>query len=265
MHRLVIAVVALPLLAFANAKQDAKAHVAKATKAHQDGKFDVALDELQAAYKLDPQPELLFAIAQVYAKLDKCGDALPYYEKFAATLKDAQQSQIVGQAIDACKAKIATVEPTPDPVKPDEPKPDEPKPDEPKPDEPPTPAPVASEPVTAPPPPHEQPAGPTPWYRDTIGDTLVGGGVLAGVASLVMYESAVGDLDAAEASTTLAAYNQHLDDGHTKRTYSVVLFGAGVALATVGVVHYLRRDASKPAIAVVPASHGGVVVLSGGF
>ena len=62
-----------------------KAHIDKAMKAHKEGKFDVALEELKAAYALDPKPDLLFAIAQVYVKLDKCPDAISYYEKFLAS------------------------------------------------------------------------------------------------------------------------------------------------------------------------------------
>jgi tetratricopeptide (TPR) repeat protein len=254
-----------PLVASANAKHDAKVHIAKATKAHQEGKFEVALDELLAAYKLDPQPELLFAIAQVYGKLDRCSDAVPYYEKFLAATKDTQATEIVNQAIDACKKQLAAAQPPPVEEPPPPPPPpvkvDEPPPPPPKLDEPPPPPRREDTPLVV----VEHPAGPTPWYRDTLGDALVGGGVLAGVVSLVMYTSAGSDLDAAEASATLAEYNQHLDDANGKRTYSLVLAGAGVALVGAGIYHYTRRDAGKSSMAVVPQRGGGLVVLTGGF
>ena len=267
----IAAVVAVPLVAAAGPKQEAKLHVAKATKAHGEGKFDVALDELLVAYNIDPQPELLFAIAQVYVKLDRCGEAVPYYEKFAATNKDAQAATIVTQAIDACKAKIAASQPA-EQKHDEEPAPITDKPAEPapapaptKPDEPPAPAPAAPQPATAdaPPPPSERPAGAQPWYRDTIGDTLVAGGAIALVASLVVYESAQGDLDDAVASTTLAAYNQHVDDAHSARTYSLVLFAGGAALAAGGVWHYMHRTHGNTTVGMAPASGGGLVFVTG--
>jgi len=87
-------------------KASVKAHMDKAAKAHKAGKFDVALSELQAAYAIDPQPKLLFAIAQVYAKLDNCEAAIEHYEKFSAATKDKDKQAVVQQAVEACKKKL---------------------------------------------------------------------------------------------------------------------------------------------------------------
>jgi len=87
-------------------KDSVKVHMDKAAKAHKAGKFGVALTELQAAYAIDPQPKLLFAIAQVYAKLDNCEAAIENYEKFNAATKDKEKQVVVQQAIDACKKKL---------------------------------------------------------------------------------------------------------------------------------------------------------------
>src|SRR6185503_10681618 len=78
---------------------------------HKAGKCDVALTELQAAYAIDPQPKLMYAIAQVYAKLDKCEEAIEHYEKFNAATKDKSKQAVVQQAIDACKQKLADAKP----------------------------------------------------------------------------------------------------------------------------------------------------------
>ena len=94
-----------------NAKIEAKKHMDKGAKAHKDGNFDVALTELQAAYALDPQPKLLFAIAQVQVKLDNCPDAIANYEKFLATEKSKQKQAVVKQAIEACNQKVAAATP----------------------------------------------------------------------------------------------------------------------------------------------------------
>lgn len=88
-------------------KGTVKAHMDRAAKAHKAGKFKVALEELEAAYAIDPQPKLEFAIAQVQQKLAQCDDAIGHYEKFLATIKDKAKQAVVEQAIDACKKKLA--------------------------------------------------------------------------------------------------------------------------------------------------------------
>jgi hypothetical protein len=87
-----------------DAKKEAKVHIDNATKAHAAGKFDVALAELRAAYKLDPQPDLLYAMGQVYSKLGRCTDATESYEKFRTAKKDDPAiAKVVDEAIAACK------------------------------------------------------------------------------------------------------------------------------------------------------------------
>ena len=103
-HHLLLAISLVSVTAFAGHKQDAKKHVDKAMKAHAEGKFDVALTELRAAYKLDPQPDLLYAMGQVYSKLGRCTDATESFEKFRnIKKKDATIGKVVDEAIAACK------------------------------------------------------------------------------------------------------------------------------------------------------------------
>jgi tetratricopeptide (TPR) repeat protein len=266
-----ILLVAMPLVAVAGPKEQAKAHIAKATAAHKDGKFAVALDELQAAYKLDPKPDLLFAIAQVYVKLDNCADAIPFYEKFLASTKDPQAQPVVTEAIDACKAKLAQAQPVVTPTTTPEPVPEpvaKPEP-EPKPE-----VHVAPPPEELPP--RRDPVAPSltvqvsterPWYRDTIADSLLIGGVIAGVVGIVVYSQARSDLDSAESSTTLAGYNQLVDSSHSKQTLSIVLVGGGAALIGGGVVRLMLRDHGKSThgVGMIPTSGGGLVTWTGGF
>ncbi|MEJ7603483.1 MAG: tetratricopeptide repeat protein, partial [Kofleriaceae bacterium] len=84
--------------AVAGPKDQAKKHLAAATRAHGDGKYDVALTELQAAYKLDPQPELLYAIGQVYAKLGECDEAKAHYDRVLAKNTDPAAGPAVQDA-----------------------------------------------------------------------------------------------------------------------------------------------------------------------
>ncbi len=267
---LIAAVLLVASQAHAVPRNTVKAHIDKATKAHKEGKFDVALDELKAAYGLDPKPELLFAIAQVYVKLDKCSDAIEYYEKFLATVKDDQTKQVVAQAIDACKTKLTT-EPKPEPVVEPQPEPEpivEPKP-EPIVDT--RPQPPAGGPTTA-----DDPFANgrgtkstyKPWYKDPIGDALVGGGVLVGVGALLFRSTAAGEADKAEKSATQDEYRDHRDKADSNEKLALVLGVSAGVLVTAGVVRYLTRDSGKKQetrVGIAPTREGGLITVLGRF
>lgn len=295
MHQLTTVVallVAVPLVADAKpkaqvhrkqskAKQAAKAHMNRATRAHKAGKFDVALTELQAAYAIDPQTKLLFAIAQVQQKLDRCDEAIPSYEKFLTSVADKQKRAVVEQAIDACKAKLAAAPAPPaEAAQPDgtsvfrDSKPAE------------QPPPPPSEPAAPIPPPAPPPAPPprveddapttrivdtpvrrsTPWYKDVLGDTLVLGGVASAVVSGIFYRNARADLDAAESADSIETYERLVDRAYDRRTIAVVLAGGGAVLVGAGLLRYALRDNGEAhGIALVPVRDGGLVTWSGGF
>src|SRR5262252_9003087 len=94
-------------------KKEAKERIARAAKAHQKGDFDQALVELQAAYRLDPQRDLLYAIGQIYLKLGKCKEADASYDKFLKGNKDKGAVAVVKQAKESCKEKAAEPPPPP--------------------------------------------------------------------------------------------------------------------------------------------------------
>ena len=273
----------LATLATADAKPKPKgkagvdAHMERAAKAHKAGKFDVALDELKAAYALDPQPKLLFAIAQVHAKLDDCVAAIEHYEKFLDAEKDKAKRTVVQQAIDACKQKLA-----------DKPAPAAPTPVEAATQPPPVETSPAPPPVEPAPPPKAAPPAPpvvvepvrsepavavsagrthSPWYRDVLGDALVLGGVGAGVASSLVYRGAQSDLDAAEDATSLADYHDRRDSAEGKQLVSVVLAAGSVALVAGGIARYVLRDDGREThrVAITPLVDGGLITWSGGF
>jgi hypothetical protein len=216
------------------AKQaEAKQHIDAATAAHAAGKLDVALTELRAAYAIDPQPDLLFAIGQVQAGLGDCAAARDSYEQYRTAMNEETGiSSAVDAAIAACGAP------------------------------PPAPAAAPIQPPVPPPPPTRG-----PWYTDVVGDVLVGGGVVALVTSGLEYKSARSALDDAEHAPTLADYNKHLDTASSDRTLSVVLGVAGVALVAGGVVHYMLHGTTTTTetrnIAIVPTAGGGMLTLSG--
>jgi hypothetical protein len=256
-----------------------KTHMDRAAKAHKAKKFDVALTELEAAYAIDPQPKLLFAIAQVQAKLDRCDGAIENYEKYLASIKDKQKQSIVKQAIEACRTKIAAATPPPEPTPPPstdnvfrDQKPAEEPPPPPAVEPAPEPTPIVDD---APPPAispilgrAETPAisGPRPWYKDVVGDVLVVGGVASGALSVFMYFQAKSELDDAENASTLPGYEQLVNQAHDHRTYAVIFAGAGVVLLGGGLLRYALHDSGESrGVALAPTSGGAVVTWSGGF
>jgi tetratricopeptide (TPR) repeat protein len=253
------ALVAAPAAALADNQDDARAHIAKATRAHKDGRYADARVELQAAYALDPRPDLLYALGQVDAKLGNCRDAIAYYKRFAATQSDPQVGRVVDEAIAAC---TAAPEPTAAPAATDRAPPVAARPI--------APPPVAARP-SAPPPVATAPAAAqrSPWYRDTIGGALVAGGVIAAVIGFVEYSSALSDLDAAgdrDRTTTLDRYDELVAGAHQKRTMALVLTGAGGALIGAGIVRFvLRSEPAEVRVGVAPAHGGGVVTYAGRF
>jgi hypothetical protein len=120
-------------------------------------------------------------------------------------------------------------------------------------------------PVVTPPPPPPV-ATRAPWYRDTAGDVLVGSGMVAGVVALVLYRSALSDLDASNTAATYPEQSDLYDRAKTSRTFAVVAgVGAG-ALVAAGLIHYVvHDDREHGGVAIVPAHGGGVVTWSGGF
>ncbi|MDQ3367731.1 MAG: tetratricopeptide repeat protein [Myxococcota bacterium] len=238
--------VAAPSAARADAKRAAQSHIERATALHGEGNFAAALEELTTAYTLDPRPELLYAIGQVHVQLGNCTQAITFYERFLSTKPAAGPAGAAREAIETCKSAPPTPEPEPAVVAPE-----------------PTPEPRAPEPQ---PPIAEQPAGPGPWYTDKLGDALVGGGLVLGVASVFFYQGARGKLDDAEAA---ASYDEHVelvDEAKSKRTLAAGLAVGGVVLVGAGIVRYMLRDKGETSrVAVTPTTSGGLITWMGQF
>ncbi len=275
-----------------SSKGSVKSHMSRAAQAHKAGNFEVALTELEAAYAIEPQAKLLFAMAQVQQKLERCDDAIGNYEKFLATTKDKQKQTVVKQAIGACSKKLAVApsrEPTPPaPVTTPSPPADAPvfrdkKAEQAPPTLVPETAPVPTEPASPVTDVNDSPlgAGPIsinqtmsgpvttrgkPWYKDVLGDALVVAGVASSAMSVVMYTRARGDLDTAETSGSLGEYEALVSQAHDRRSYAVVFAGAGAVLIGGGLLRYALRDSGeKHTVAVAPTSGGGLVTWGGGF
>ncbi len=253
--------------ALADPKVEAKQRVERATTLYEAAQFNDALEELMTAYALDPQPEVLYAIAQVNVRLDRCPQAITFYERFLDTKPKAGPAAAAHKAIEHCKAKPSpdphdltpTVEPTvkPEPVA-------EPRP-----------APKAEPDVTAAPPPVRAPTparrdvdvvAPTAhhWYADPPGDVLVGSGIAAGVVGGLFLRAALDSRDQADATTSYRRYSDLVDRAHRDRTYAIVAGAGAVALIGVGCVRIVMHDRDdERAIAIAPVDRGGIIVWGG--
>jgi tetratricopeptide (TPR) repeat protein len=283
---------AAPRSAGAAPKPNAKVHIDRATKAHKAGDLDKALTELQAAYAIDPQPQILYAIGQIFTKLGRCSEASDAYLRFLASGADPSTAQVVKQAIESCKppsaAEPATVQkatPTPTPPPPSSPATDDELPPGKGPSAPvkkaaPPPEKMASPPAKSPPrkqialnrdldsqssPPES--GGAKPWYRDVLGDVLVVGGVTSLVLSGLAYRAAVTDVDTAEKATNHDKYKELIDGAKTKRLVGVALASGGAVLVTAGLLRFALRDKHTEVrrVGLAPARGGGLLTWTRSF
>ena len=89
--------------------------VAKARELLEAGNATDARVELLAAYELEPQPALLFALGQVELKLGNYDAAIGYYDRFIATGPSEDQVALAQQALGAARMQLTAprVEPVP--------------------------------------------------------------------------------------------------------------------------------------------------------
>jgi tetratricopeptide (TPR) repeat protein len=210
-------------------------HVAAATAAHSAGKYADAETELVIAYSLDAKPDLLYALGQVHVQRSQCPQAIAYYERFLAAQSDGAPAEQAKEAIQKCRTNpqgVAEAKPAPLDL----------------------------------PAPKDQGRASEPFYKDIIGDALVGGGIACAAAGGFMYMQALAKLDDAEKAPTYPEQQALVDSAHQKRTLALVLGGGGVALIGSGLVKYmLHGRESAGSVAIVPTGRGSFVTWSRRF
>ena len=225
-----------PLSARADKKAEAKEHFAKAEEAHKDGRYDDALTELNIAYTLDPQPELLYAIGQVHVMKGECVEAIPFYQRFLDSNPSDAATTKTKEAIETCKR-----------LQPGEK--------------------VRTEKVyiTVPGKTTTVTKETSPWYTDALGDTFLILGLGAGGAAGWFYSQALSDRTHADQVTSYAEYDSLLKTAQNKQLYSIIAAGAGGALVTIAIITYAVRDRTheRRTVAVVPTSDGAMVTWGG--
>lgn len=225
MRTLVLALVLAPALAHADAASDAQKHIDEATRLFGVGNAGDAIKELEAAYALDPRPEILYAFGQAYVALGRCEQAKSFFERFAAAKPE-----------DAALVRDVPCRELPPPV-------------------------VVVKPVEPPPPPPRRIA--RSWSSDTLGLAIVGAGlVLGGIGSYGLVSSNSLRDDAASAPT-YDEFLSDLDKSKSKRTLSLALLAGGGAALLGGIVHIVMHTRSE--LVVTPATNGAAVSWSRRF
>jgi tetratricopeptide (TPR) repeat protein len=230
-------------------KPQARRHLDRGMIHYQEKAFDKALRELKRGQKLDPRPEFLYALGQVYRAKGDCPEAIKHYEAFMETAPPPKQAEAAKANIERCKEALAPAKP-------------------PRPPPPVEPPPVAAPPP--PPPPVEPP--PTvlrrPWYRNWTAHALVAGGVATLVTGVVVWQQGRLTIDRAWGATTYESYEARARDlsaADAMQKSGVALMAASGALFVAGALTYvLYRPTERRTSLAVSAGPGGALLIARG-
>ncbi len=258
-------IAALLILSGSDARADGAREPAPAARpfvdagiaAYKAGDYETAVRELSAAYKIDPQPAMLYAWAQALRLGNRCAEAIPIYRRYLATDPSEAQIAAAQNGISLCEK-----------VLPPEPPPAEPPPAQPEDKEAPAQPAESAQPAEPEPPPpeaapvQEEPA-PRSWYADRLGGALVIGGAVSlgvGVGFLVRSSQT---RDAAGEAMFRDDFVDKLDRATLQRRIGVAGLGVGAALVAGGVFRYvvLRERARAVSIAIT----GRSLIVGGRF
>lgn len=253
-----LAVVALASPAAAAPKgAPAKAAFDKGVAAYQKGNFAVASEQLAASFKLEADPETLFAWAQSELQLGNCDKSIELFQKLLGfNLPDENKKVVLGK-IDECKAQLASKQPASPPKPPEQPA-----------------APPAADPADPGTSVVERPAtGPerSPWWKDPIGDGLVVLGVAGlGVGGffLMSSRSKANELESKPPPGD-REFSAAQDDIDSRGKLGVISASIGGVLIIGGIVRYATRggggDQERTAVTGWVSPDGGGFAAIGRF
>jgi len=108
-------VVPLALALFAGPAQllddpEARRLFGEAQGAFEAGDYATASARLEAAYAIEPKPELLYPWAQAERNLDRCRPAIELYQKFLESSPSERMAEAAKQNIARCEERLAALE-----------------------------------------------------------------------------------------------------------------------------------------------------------
>lgn len=206
----------------------------EAQSAFETGDYSTASARLEAAYAIEPKPELLYPWAQAERNLDRCKEAIELYRKFLDSSPSERMADAAKQNIARCEERLGALES------------DEPEEAPPATDEEPPPFAVESQGDGDDPEPTDRPTRPgSEKVGVAVGATMlaVGGvGVLAGGTLLGL---ASGRAKSAGDATRQSRYETLRAQATKLRTGGIVAISIGGALVIGGVIQFAVLAAVK--------------------
>jgi len=222
--------------------------IAAGEKAWKEERWDDASQAFARAYEQTGEPKFLYTRAQAERRAGRCQEAIDLYEEFLATEPAEKARDLARKYIEECRALLPEPDPEPEP----EP---EPQPEL-------QPDPVEDPTTESDPPVVDDPPAVRAWYRDPLGDALVGVGVVAAAAGGAMIGVAYRDANAADGASDDRAFGQQLDRAQTLERAGAITIGVGAAVLVAGVVRWAVIGAkSKRQARVLPYPGGGAIVV----
>ena len=212
----------------------------KAIDAYKAGKYDEAATLLEAAYKVEPKPEILFALAQAERLGGKCDKAIVHYKQLLTQTTELATAKAVQNNLALCPGG----EPPPPKTEPKvDPKSDDKSTPEPRID-------VVQKTVYV-------------QKTDPLAVGLLAGGALSGGFAVGMLLRSSSTRDDANSARTLDDANELHDRADRDRLIAIV--AGGVGAVAIGFAVFRLATGKKQAsseVAVTPTSGGGTFVFS---
>lgn len=106
---------ALPDVAHADVRTEARTHFRRGMQLIQDDQLEAGIEELQEAYRILPHPNVLFNIARAYAAASRNEEAITYFERYLES-DPADRAEVEAQLVQLRAAReAARVQPAPVP------------------------------------------------------------------------------------------------------------------------------------------------------
>jgi tetratricopeptide (TPR) repeat protein len=246
MRALIVLIACVRVAAAAPSSGEAKAAFDRGVAAYSKGDFAGAAEALEQSYKAEADPDTLFAWAQSERKAGHCDKALKLYDRLLKFDLPDENKQAVRKNYEECKALLPPPPTTPPPATPVTTPVETPRPEAKR---------------EEPPPRNES----RPWWRDPVGDALVGLGAVGvgvGVSFLVSARSADAD---AKASMNYFQFRSLEDKASSNSKIGIAASASGAVLITAGIVWYATHRGSDHPVTAWADGHGGGVAIAGGF
>jgi tetratricopeptide (TPR) repeat protein len=224
----------------------AQPHLQRALRHFEAKDYPKALVEFRAAYTIDPQPSLLYAIAQAERMNGDCRRAIRYYEAYLRTAPNELQARLARENIARCTEELRRSPPTSQPAS--------------------APVDIAPPPVTPPPAPVR--AERVPWRSNWLGHGLTLGGLAVAATGVALWSVAHGALTAPNGAGDYGTFAARVRDAANAGTWQrvgVAAMSVGGALVVAGILTYAlraRRPVERPIVTTLVAPGTAVLVVA---